>query len=183
MSRGPVTDGQWAWFKPTNYPRARKTDDEAWPQWVGPCLVQNQAERDFQERLQREAEDISETTEYGGIKERKQLMMSPSGTPPLVRTRTMIVNPSRFPKSQASDTKIKKVRASKRPAPRRPVTRSLRQNPRLALHPCKGRVIFGLFSKVTSFETYLQDHDPEKQTLPAGTYLDGQGSPWDSGGG
>jgi hypothetical protein len=150
MSRGPHTDGHWNWSAPTHYPR--KTDDKAWPQSVGLFQVQSQTERDLQERLQQEADDISETTGYGETKERKRQMISPPSTPPLNRGQTDIVGPL-----QASATKIKKVRA-KRSATRRPVTRSLQSRPRLFLHECKGYVYYGLLAEAISFEEYLQNH-------------------------
>ncbi|KAK3174029.1 hypothetical protein OEA41_001273 [Lepraria neglecta] len=178
LPHGPIGGGVFPGYECTYGPWPSRTDDEVWPQWVGPYPVHNQTQRDYQERIQRQAEDISETTGFGKVKERKHIMNSPPTTPPHVRTRKMIVDPSRFPKPQASDTKIKKSTASKRPVPRRPITRST-GSARLALHPRKGHVIFReLFqSHVISFETYLQDHDPEKQTPPAESYFDDWGSP------
>ena len=179
MSQEAEQEVNWSEYRlhvlaPTHYPRPSQDncDGETWPQRIQGYECGNQAERDRRQRLLRDADDISETTGFDDARERKQFIISPPSTPPLIRQQKMIVDPSRFPKTkthtqththtQARNTEVQKkakARVSKRRAPRRPLTRST-GSARLALHHRKGHVIFReLFqSHVLTFETYLKDH-------------------------
>lgn len=128
----------------------------SWPQWVRGYECGNLTERDRRERLLREAEGISETTEDQDSP-RNQVMISPPTTPPNISNRKTVMDPSHFPKTQASDTRIKKTKAFKRPAPRRPVTRSM-VSEEVAFDSRKNHVKIRRLSQfpVMSFEQYLR---------------------------
>ncbi len=159
LPHGPIGGGIFPGFERTYGPWPSKPDSEVWPQWVHGHLCGGPAARDYQIQLHEETQYLSETTEEGEINSRKLLLNSPPTTPPLDKKRKMIVDPSRFPKAQASDTKIKKTKASKLPITHRPLTRST-GSACLALHSRKGYVIVRELSRpqVMSFETYLQEH-------------------------
>ena len=155
-------------FKPdTHLPPKRPVDEngEIWPQFIKGIRCNNQAERDHRERINRDTEMMSETTDYQEDP-RKRLLMSPPTTPPHIRQQAAVMNPSRhclldasWEGNEKSRTKIRKTKTKNRYVPRRPATRST-GIARLALHDRKGHVIVQkLFaSEIMSFTAFVQEY-------------------------